>query len=78
MPAEVGKYPNGDTFVRVRLSQGDYSVRIDATVEGSGKDADVATEMLHVALRNLSDMASDAADAMGDGEEEAKHTEKAG
>jgi len=36
----------------------------------------MATEMLHVALRNLSDMASDAADAMG--EEEAKHTEKAG
>lgn len=62
--------------MRVRLSQSNYWARIDATVEGNGTGADIATEMLHVALRNLSGMASDAADAMG--EEEAKHTENAG
>jgi hypothetical protein len=64
MPIEVGKYPNGETVVRVRLSLSDSRTRIDATVEGVGDNADIATERLQSALQQLSDEAADAAAAM--------------
>lgn len=56
----IGKHRNGETFCRAYLSDRGIS----ATVEGTGSDSDLAIEDFMARLRVLSDMASDAADAM--------------
>jgi hypothetical protein len=60
MPVEVGTHRNGERFAKVWLSERG----ITATVEGTGPNDDVATERLQHKLRQLSEMAGDAADAM--------------
>jgi hypothetical protein len=60
MPIEVGTHRNGERFAKVWLSE----CGISATIEGTGPDDDTATEQLEYRLRQLSEMAQDAADAM--------------
>lgn len=60
MPVEVGTHRNGERFARVWLR--DHA--ISATIEGVGPNDDMATECLEQRLRQLAEMAQEAADAM--------------
>ena len=60
MPVVMGTHRNGEQFAKVWLSE----VGVTATVEGTGPDDDAATEDLAFKLRQLSEMAGDAADSM--------------
>ncbi len=60
MPIQVGTHRNGDRYAKVWLSERGIS----ATVEGTGPDDDTATSDLEFKLRQLAEMAEDAASAM--------------
>lgn len=60
MPVEVGTHRNGERFAKVWLSERGIS----ATIEGTGTNDDIATENLEHKLRQLAEMADDAAAAM--------------
>lgn len=58
MPVEIGTHRNGERYARVTLS----SPGVTATVEGTGADDDIATEVLEIKLRQLAELAEAAAD----------------
>ncbi len=60
MPVEIGTHHNGERFAKVWLSERGIS----ATIEGTGPNDDIATENLEHKLRQLAEMAEEAADAM--------------
>lgn len=62
MPVEIGTHRNGERYARVTLS----SPGVTATVEGTGSDDDIATEVLEIKLRQLAELAEASADAMNE------------
>jgi len=57
---QIGTHLNGQRFAKVWLSDRG----ITATIEGCGADDDAAVDDLRMQLQMLSEMASDAANAM--------------
>lgn len=57
---EMGEYTTGQKFARLRLRYDG----IDATIEGVGDDNGAAIEDAHRKLRQLSEAAQEAAEAM--------------
>lgn len=62
MPVEFGTHRNGERFAKVWLSERGIS----ATIQGKGPNDDIATENLEYNLRQLAEMAEDAAAAMSE------------
>ena len=57
---EMGQYTTGQRFARLKLRRDG----IDATIEGVGDSDDEAVSDAHAKLRQLAEVAAEAADAM--------------
>lgn len=60
MAIEVGTHLNGERYAKVWLSDRGIS----ATIEGTGPNNDIATMRLKMRLRQLAELAEEAADSM--------------
>lgn len=60
MAIEVGTHLNGDRYAKVWLSDRGIS----ATIEGTGPNDDIATMKLEMRLRQLAELAEEAAESM--------------